>query len=81
MLQPLRAGDSSFRIFGSEQHRYSFGSTLSESELAAFESANRIRLPNDYRRFLALVGNGGQARSTGSRRSMLMAKIWPDPFR
>jgi len=27
--------------------------------LAAFESANRIRLPNDYRRFLAIVGNGG----------------------
>jgi hypothetical protein len=56
MLQRLRATDSSFRVFGSTQHRYSFGPTLSETELAAFESANRIRLPNDYRRFLALVG-------------------------
>jgi hypothetical protein len=59
MLQRLRAADSSFRVFGSTQHRYALGPTLSERELAAFESANRIRLPSDYRRFLALVGNGG----------------------
>jgi hypothetical protein len=59
MLQRLRVTDASLRVFGSTQHRYSFGPTLSERELAAFESANRIRLPNDYRRFLALVGNGG----------------------
>jgi hypothetical protein len=48
MLQRLRETGTSFRIFGWEQHRYSIGSTLSECELAAFESANRIRLPNDY---------------------------------
>jgi hypothetical protein len=59
MLQQLRAADTGFRVFGSKQHRYRLGPTLSESELAAFESANRIRLPNDYRRFLAVLGNGG----------------------
>jgi hypothetical protein len=59
MLQQLRAADTGFRVFGSKQHRYRLGPTLSESELAAFESANRIRLPDDYRRFLAMVGNGG----------------------
>jgi hypothetical protein len=59
MLGRLRAADTSFRVFGSKQHRYWLGPTLSESELAAFESANRIRLPDDYRRFLAVVGNGG----------------------
>jgi hypothetical protein len=59
MLRRLRAADTSFRVFGSKQHRYWLGPTLSESELAAFESANRIRLPDDYRRFLAVVGNGG----------------------
>jgi len=59
LLRRLRATDAGFRVFGSEQHRYSLGPTLSESELAAFEFANRIRLPNDYRRFLAMVGNAG----------------------
>jgi hypothetical protein len=59
LLRRLRATDAGFRVFGSEQHRYSVGPTLSESELAAFESANRIRLPNDYRQFVAMIGNGG----------------------
>jgi hypothetical protein len=59
MLRRLRAADTSFRVFGSKQHRYRIGPTLSESELAAFESGNRIRLPDDYRLFLAVVSNGG----------------------
>jgi hypothetical protein len=59
MLRELRATDPSFRVFGSKQHRYSLGPALTESELAAFERANRMALPKDYRRFLAMVGNGG----------------------
>jgi hypothetical protein len=59
LLRRLRTTDVGFRVFGSEQHRYSLGPTLSESELAAFESANRIRLPNEYRQFVAMIGNGG----------------------
>jgi hypothetical protein len=59
LLCQLRAADSSFRVFGSEEHRYRLGPPLSETELAAFESANGIRLPEDYRLFLAVVGNGG----------------------
>jgi hypothetical protein len=59
MLRRLRAADTRFRVFGSKHHHYRLGPTLRERELAAFESENRIRLPNDYRRFLAVVGNGG----------------------
>jgi hypothetical protein len=59
MLGRLRAADTRFRVFGSKQHRYRLGPTLSERELAGFEAANRVRLPEDYRRFLAVVGNGG----------------------
>jgi hypothetical protein len=59
MLGRLRAVDGGFRVFGSKQHRYRVGPTLSEAELAAFESANRATLPDDYRRFLSVVGNGG----------------------
>jgi len=59
MLHRLRAADTGFRVFGSQQHLYRFGNTLPEEELAAFESANGVRLPQDYRRFLAEIGNGG----------------------
>jgi len=59
ILERLRAADTTLRVFGSRQHRYSLGPTLSEGELVAFELANRIRLPNDYRHFLARLGNGG----------------------
>ena len=59
MLRQLRDADPGFRVFGSMQHGYRLGFSLSERELATFESANGIRLPEDYRRFLSAVGNGG----------------------
>jgi hypothetical protein len=59
LLRRLRATDTGFRVFGSGQHRYRLGPTLAEGELKAFESANRVRLPEDYRWFLAVIGNGG----------------------
>jgi hypothetical protein len=57
MFRRLQATDTTFRVFGSKAHGYSLRPTLSESELAAFESTNRILLPDDYRRFLAVVCN------------------------
>src|SRR5690349_10759344 len=58
MLRSLRATDTTFRVFGSEAHRYSLRPTLAERELAAFGSTNRILLPDDYHRFLAAVCDG-----------------------
>ena len=55
----LRTADTRFRVFGSEQHRYKLGRKLSEAELRAFEIAHGVSLPEDYREFLAKVGNGG----------------------
>ena len=49
-------------------HGYTFGPTLSESEIAAFEQAHGIRLPDDYRLFLREAGNGGVRRRTGTTR-------------
>jgi hypothetical protein len=73
MLRRLRATDASFRVFGSEQHRYL-------SELVAFESANRIGLPNDYRRFLAMVGNGGAGPFYGLARLNAYGRDLSRPF-
>lgn len=59
LLQRLRTVDRNYRVSGSEQHKYRLNPVLSESELVAFESAHRIKLPQDYRCFLAIIGNGG----------------------
>jgi len=36
-----------------------FGPPLAEADIRAFEIRHRIELPEGYRRFLAVVGNGG----------------------
>jgi hypothetical protein len=45
-----------------EKH-FSLNAPLGESEVAAFEAANRIVLPDEYRSFLLYLGNGGSDRS------------------
>jgi hypothetical protein len=64
LLIRMQANDPAFRVFGSKQHRYQLGPTLSESELESFERKNQIRLPEDYRRFLQEAGNGGTTRDS-----------------
>jgi hypothetical protein len=59
LVHRLRNVDSGFRVFGSKQHKYQLGRKLSEVKLSAFESAERVKLSEDYRCFLATVGNGG----------------------
>jgi hypothetical protein len=59
LVKRLRAVDRGFRVFGSKQHQYRLGRALPEAALTAFESAHRVKLPEDYRCFLGCVGNGG----------------------
>jgi hypothetical protein len=58
-LSKLKTGDKNYSVFGSSSHRYLFNAMLEESEIKAFENKYVVRLPEDYRRFLIEIGNGG----------------------
>jgi len=46
-------------VFGADQHRFRLNPPLPEEEVSSFERKHRVRLPADYRDFVAAVGNGG----------------------
>lgn len=58
-INTLRDLDKDFKTFGSSSHEYAFNEKLSEVELEHFEKKYDIILPDGYRLFLKLIGNGG----------------------
>jgi len=58
-LQFLREADRSFAVFGASGHEYRLRPCLDEAKIAEFEGRHSLRLPEDYRKFLMQVGNGG----------------------
>lgn len=58
LIDELRALDTDFRVFGADNHCYEIGPTLSESEISGFEQEYQIIVPEDFRLYLQLVGNG-----------------------
>jgi len=58
-LTELRRRDRQFQMFGATTHHYLLNSCLSESTLQEAEAQYSIILPEDYRRFLLLMGDGG----------------------
>src|SRR5579884_2697565 len=55
----LRRQDTQFRVFGASAHHYLLNPCLSERQVQEAETHYGIALPEDYRQFLLLMGNGG----------------------
>jgi hypothetical protein len=55
----LREADRNLAVFGANGHKYNLRPRLDEATVADFEHRYSLRLPNDYRRFLIELGNGG----------------------
>jgi hypothetical protein len=58
-LEKLRRLDSKHKIFGASSHDYRLNPCLREAAINSVEDKYNIHLPEDYRRFLLEVGNGG----------------------
>lgn len=57
-LDYLRENDTEFRVPGAEDHKWQLGPTWSEQALQEFEKEYKCQLPEDYRLFLHIVGDG-----------------------
>lgn len=58
-VERLRVSPQSGRVFGAVLHHFNLNPVLTDDEVAKFEDRYHFRLPNEYRRFLTEVGNGG----------------------
>jgi hypothetical protein len=64
-LAELDRKDRRRRVFGANGHDYKLNPPLPISVIEAFEERHRVSLPEDYRRFLTEIGNGGAGPSYG----------------
>jgi hypothetical protein len=58
-LRFLRKADRKLAVFGANGHEYKLRPCLLEATIVEFEVRYSVRLPDDYRKFLTQVGNGG----------------------
>lgn len=56
LMQLLRAQPD---VFGADAHHFRLNPRLPEADVLKFERRYNVRLPEDYRRFLTFIGNGG----------------------
>ncbi len=68
-LSTLILRDTEFLTFGSNEpmggHLYLLNPEIPENDMLVFESANNVKLPEDYRIFLTSLSNGGAGPSFG----------------
>lgn len=58
-LEAVRRKNRTEDWFGASKHHFRLNPPLAEAEVALFEQQHSISLPEDYRQFLLLAGNGG----------------------
>jgi len=54
-----RCRNAQLQVFGSDLHEFKLHAPVDESVVTQFETEHQIKLPEDYRRFVTEVGNGG----------------------
>lgn len=59
LLAQAKAKDADLVVFGADGHRYELAPPAGEDAVQAFEEKHGIRLPEEYRNFLILIGDGG----------------------
>lgn len=59
LLQHKKRIDPECKAFGSSYHQYNLLPSIDEDQLALLEKEFEILLPEDYKRFILAVGNGG----------------------
>ena len=59
LLGELDRRDRHRRVFGAGVHQYRLNPPLPASVVEAFEARHGVSLPEDYRRFITEIGNGG----------------------
>ncbi|MDO5346616.1 MAG: SMI1/KNR4 family protein [Lachnospiraceae bacterium] len=58
-LEQAKAKDDGQEVFGADSHKYRLAPPAGEEAIQVFELKYGIRLPEEYRNFLMLVGDGG----------------------
>jgi hypothetical protein len=79
MMMPSFRRDYNMAVNDAIRRTGTLNPTLGESELAAIEDEHRIMLPEEYRTFLRVVGNGGLG--PGSGLSTLAEAVEKSPTR
>ena len=59
LLNKAKAVDKYCYQFGAKSHQYQWNPPASVEEVEEFEQKIGVRLPEEYRDFLLLAGNGG----------------------
>lgn len=64
-LQTLKRLDLDCSCFAAKAHWYDLNPPLSEEEVAQVEAEHQCRFPDEYRRFITEIGNGGAGPAYG----------------